>query len=130
MLVTFPPPELRRFVSEQQKFINILVLEPPLNLRELIKESQSMHCGCTHVCLCVHVSTEALRLQSGALWSKHGRRSAQLEELMRSLEQWSDVSVGQHDAAKLLGAYMNTSTSEVSTVIHLAIKNTGVTKKK
>ncbi|XP_070820924.1 serine-rich adhesin for platelets-like [Chaetodon trifascialis] len=44
---------------------------------------------------------EALRLQSEALWSKHGRRSAQLEELMRSLEQWKDVSVGQHDEMKL-----------------------------
>ncbi|XP_044051453.1 uncharacterized protein LOC122875889 isoform X4 [Siniperca chuatsi] len=44
---------------------------------------------------------EALRLQSEALWIKHGRRSAQLEELMRSLEQWSDVTVGQHDKAKL-----------------------------
>ncbi|XP_029295066.1 uncharacterized protein LOC115013169 isoform X2 [Cottoperca gobio] len=44
---------------------------------------------------------EALRLQSEALWIKHGRRSAQLEELMRSLEQWSDVTAGQHDEAKL-----------------------------
>ncbi|XP_076586528.1 uncharacterized protein LOC143320604 isoform X2 [Chaetodon auriga] len=44
---------------------------------------------------------EALRLQSEALWSKRGRRSAQLEELMRSLEQWRDVSVGQHDEMKL-----------------------------
>ncbi|XP_019131557.2 uncharacterized protein LOC104920348 isoform X3 [Larimichthys crocea] len=44
---------------------------------------------------------EALRLQSEALWSKHGCRSAQLEELMRSLEQWSDVTVSQHDEAKL-----------------------------
>ncbi|XP_056232593.1 uncharacterized protein LOC130169695 isoform X4 [Seriola aureovittata] len=35
---------------------------------------------------------EALRLQSGALWINHGRRSAQLEELMRSLEQWSDIT--------------------------------------
>ncbi|KAE8292209.1 Protein prune-like protein 2 BNIP2 motif-containing molecule at the C-terminal region 1 [Larimichthys crocea] len=44
---------------------------------------------------------EALRLQSEALWSKHGCRSAQLEELLRSLEQWSDVTVSQHDEAKL-----------------------------
>ncbi|XP_037633603.1 protein prune homolog 2-like isoform X3 [Sebastes umbrosus] len=43
---------------------------------------------------------EALRLQSEALWIKHGRRSAQLEELMRSLEQWCDVTAGQHDEAK------------------------------
>ncbi|KAF1389206.1 hypothetical protein PFLUV_G00071030 [Perca fluviatilis] len=44
---------------------------------------------------------EALQLQSEALWIKHGRRSAQLEELMRSLEHWSVVTAGQHDAAKL-----------------------------
>ncbi|XP_033947833.1 uncharacterized protein [Pseudochaenichthys georgianus] len=44
---------------------------------------------------------EALQLQSEALWIKHGRRSAQLEELMRSWEQWSDVTAAQHDVAKL-----------------------------
>ncbi|XP_034068529.1 uncharacterized protein LOC117543953 isoform X3 [Gymnodraco acuticeps] len=44
---------------------------------------------------------EALQLQSEALWIKHGRRSAQLEELMRSWEQWSDVTATQHDVAKL-----------------------------
>ncbi|XP_063753199.1 protein prune homolog 2-like isoform X3 [Eleginops maclovinus] len=44
---------------------------------------------------------EALRLQSEALWIKHGRRSAQLEELMRSWEQWSDVTAAQPDVAKL-----------------------------
>ncbi|XP_077942696.1 uncharacterized protein LOC120830992 isoform X5 [Gasterosteus aculeatus] len=33
---------------------------------------------------------EALRLQSEGLWVKHGRRPAQLEELMRSLEHCSD----------------------------------------
>ncbi|XP_051278494.1 protein prune homolog 2-like isoform X3 [Dicentrarchus labrax] len=44
---------------------------------------------------------EALQLQSEALWSKHGHRSAQLEELIRSLEPWSDVTTGQHDEAKL-----------------------------
>lgn len=54
--------------------------------------------------ICVYVSTEALRLQSEALWIKHGRRSAQLEEIMRSLEQWSDVTAGQRDLAKLQGA--------------------------
>ncbi|XP_033475462.1 uncharacterized protein LOC117252555 isoform X2 [Epinephelus lanceolatus] len=43
---------------------------------------------------------EALLLQSEALWIKHGRRSAQLKELMRSLEQWSDVTASQHDEAK------------------------------
>ncbi|KAF3851134.1 hypothetical protein F7725_012906, partial [Dissostichus mawsoni] len=45
--------------------------------------------------------SEALQLQSEALWIKHGRRSAQLEELMRSWEQWSDVTAAQHDVAKL-----------------------------
>lgn len=50
--------------------------------------------------------TEALRLQSEALWNKHGRQSVQLEELMRSLEQWSDVTAIQHDEAKLQGAYL------------------------
>ena len=59
------------------------------------------------MCLCVHVSAEALRLQSEALWSKHGRRSAEVEELMKSLEQWSDVTAVQHDEAKLQGAYLN-----------------------
>ncbi|XP_032372188.1 uncharacterized protein LOC116689702 isoform X3 [Etheostoma spectabile] len=44
---------------------------------------------------------EALQLQSEALWIKHGRRSAQLDELIRSLERWSDVTAGQHVAAKL-----------------------------
>ncbi|KAF7652954.1 hypothetical protein LDENG_00089770 [Lucifuga dentata] len=44
---------------------------------------------------------EALRLQSEALWMKHGRRSVHLEELINSLEQRSDVTVGQHDEAKL-----------------------------
>ncbi|KAK1893208.1 Protein prune like 2 [Dissostichus eleginoides] len=44
---------------------------------------------------------EALQLQSEALWIKHGHRSAQLEELMRSWEQWSDVTAAQHDVAKL-----------------------------
>lgn len=57
------------------------------------------------MCLCVYVSTEALRLQSEALWINHGRRSAQLEELMRSLEQWSDTTAGQPDEAKLQRAY-------------------------
>uniref|UniRef100_A0A671VI45 Uncharacterized protein n=1 Tax=Sparus aurata TaxID=8175 RepID=A0A671VI45_SPAAU len=45
---------------------------------------------------------EALQLQREALWSKRGRRSAELEELMRSLEQWSDVTAGQHDLEQLL----------------------------
>ena len=67
-----------------------------------------MHPGPTHICLCACVSTEALQLQSEALWIKHGRRSAQLEELMRSWEQWSDVTAAQHDVAKLQGAYLNT----------------------
>ncbi|KAM3610640.1 uncharacterized protein V6R79_006802 [Siganus canaliculatus] len=44
---------------------------------------------------------EALRLQSEDLWSKHGHRSTQLDELMRSLEQRSGIAVGQHDEAKL-----------------------------
>ncbi|CAK6966446.1 uncharacterized protein LOC128364918 [Scomber scombrus] len=44
---------------------------------------------------------EALRLQCEALWLKHGRRSVQLEELIRSLEQWSDVTASQRDEAKL-----------------------------
>ncbi|XP_034728962.1 uncharacterized protein LOC117945526 isoform X3 [Etheostoma cragini] len=44
---------------------------------------------------------EALQLRSEALWIKHGRRSAQLEELIRSLERWSDVTGGQQVAAKL-----------------------------
>ncbi|XP_071339160.1 uncharacterized protein [Trachinotus anak] len=44
---------------------------------------------------------EALRLQSEAVWINHGRRSAQLEELMRSLEQWSDVTA---DLEQLLTA--------------------------
>ncbi|XP_068559392.1 serine-rich adhesin for platelets-like isoform X3 [Cebidichthys violaceus] len=43
---------------------------------------------------------EALRLQSEALWVKHGRQPAQLEELMRSLEQYSDVTAGQRDATR------------------------------
>ncbi|XP_047448002.1 uncharacterized protein LOC125012220 isoform X2 [Mugil cephalus] len=44
---------------------------------------------------------EALRLQRDAFWVKHGRRSAQLEELVRSMEQWSDVTVGQQGESKL-----------------------------
>ncbi|XP_069555508.1 uncharacterized protein [Brachyistius frenatus] len=44
---------------------------------------------------------EAVRLQREAAWNKHGRQSAQLEELLRSLEHWSDVTAGQHDEAKL-----------------------------
>ncbi|XP_022049344.2 protein prune homolog 2-like isoform X3 [Acanthochromis polyacanthus] len=44
---------------------------------------------------------EALRLQRDAVWIKHGRQSSQLEELMSSLEQWSDVAAGQHDEDKL-----------------------------
>ncbi|XP_068461126.1 uncharacterized protein [Clinocottus analis] len=43
---------------------------------------------------------EALQLQSEALWVKHGRRPAQLEELMRSLEQCSEVTAGQHAATR------------------------------
>ncbi|XP_074525620.1 uncharacterized protein LOC141789944 isoform X2 [Halichoeres trimaculatus] len=35
---------------------------------------------------------EALRLQSDAFWIKRGRRSSQLEEIMRSLELHSDVT--------------------------------------
>lgn len=66
-----------------------------------------MHAEFTHMCLCVYVCAEALRLQSEALWSKHGLQSAQLEELMRSLEQSSDVSMGQRAEAKLPGAYLN-----------------------
>lgn len=72
-----------------------------------MNKNQNVQPGRTHMCLCVYVSTEALRLQSEALWIKHGRRSAQLEELMRSLEQWSDVTAGQHEA-KRHGAYFNT----------------------
>ncbi|KAI3372812.1 hypothetical protein L3Q82_023275, partial [Scortum barcoo] len=44
---------------------------------------------------------EALRLQSEAFWVKHGRRSEQLEELVRSLEQWADMTAGQQDEAKI-----------------------------
>ncbi|XP_044228805.1 uncharacterized protein LOC122996998 isoform X1 [Thunnus albacares] len=44
---------------------------------------------------------EALRLQSEAQCIKHGRQSVQLEALMRSLEQLSDVTASQQDAAKL-----------------------------
>nr|XP_020458113.1 uncharacterized protein LOC109961556 isoform X2 [Monopterus albus] len=45
---------------------------------------------------------EALRLQTEALWMKHGRRSVQLDELKRSLEQWRDVPAGQPDLEQLL----------------------------
>lgn len=62
-------------------------------------------------CLCVHVSTEALRLQSEALWRNHGCRSPQLEELMKSLVQWSGVTAGQGDEAKLQGACFNMQSS-------------------
>ncbi|XP_067376734.1 uncharacterized protein [Channa argus] len=44
---------------------------------------------------------EALRLQSEVLWIKHGRQSTQLEELKRSLEQWSDITAGPYDEVKL-----------------------------
>ncbi|XP_030592802.1 protein prune homolog 2-like [Archocentrus centrarchus] len=44
---------------------------------------------------------EALQLQTEAFWMKHGRRSAQLEELVRSLEQWREVPIGEHDEVKL-----------------------------
>ncbi|TNM89664.1 hypothetical protein fugu_003898 [Takifugu bimaculatus] len=43
---------------------------------------------------------EALRLQSEAFRSKHGHRSAQLEELQNSLEQWNGVTVGQQGDAE------------------------------
>lgn len=65
--------------------------------------------------LYVYVSTEALQLQSEALWSKRGRRSAQLEELMRSLVQRSGATAGQHDEAKLQGAYLNMQSSRALT---------------
>ncbi|XP_040898196.1 protein prune homolog 2-like [Toxotes jaculatrix] len=45
---------------------------------------------------------EALRMQSEAMWNKHGRRSAQLEELMRSVERWSDVTAAATDLERLL----------------------------
>uniref|UniRef100_A0A3Q3CMP9 Prune homolog 2 with BCH domain n=1 Tax=Haplochromis burtoni TaxID=8153 RepID=A0A3Q3CMP9_HAPBU len=44
---------------------------------------------------------EALRLQTEAFWMKHGRHSAQLEELVKSLEQWGEVAVGEHNEVKL-----------------------------
>lgn len=53
------------------------------------------------------VSTEALQLQREAVWVKHGRRPAQLEELIRSLEQSRDVTAGQHAATRRQGAYLN-----------------------
>ncbi|TNN62584.1 Protein prune 2 [Liparis tanakae] len=43
---------------------------------------------------------EALQLQREAVWVKHGRRPAQLEELIRSLEQCGDVTAGQHAATR------------------------------
>ncbi len=55
---------------------------------------------CVSVCVCA----EALRVQSEASLSKHGRQSAQLEELIRSLEQSSDATAGQHHETKLQGA--------------------------
>lgn len=57
------------------------------------------------ICVCVCVSAEALQLQSEDLWTKHGRRSAQLEELTRSLERWSNAS------AKPQGAYLRNKTT-------------------
>ncbi|KAF7200383.1 uncharacterized protein [Nothobranchius furzeri] len=48
---------------------------------------------------------EALRLQREALWLKHGCQSEELEELMRSLEQWADgesTEVRQQDLMQLL----------------------------
>ncbi|XP_060894892.1 protein prune homolog 2-like isoform X2 [Labrus mixtus] len=44
---------------------------------------------------------EALLLQSEALWIKHGRRSSQTEEILRSLERRSDVTAGRHAEASL-----------------------------
>ncbi|KAM4576452.1 uncharacterized protein PAE49_006557 isoform 3-T3 [Odontesthes bonariensis] len=46
------------------------------------------------------VLREALQLQREALWIKHGCHSEELEDLMRSLEQWVDASVDQHKEAK------------------------------
>ncbi|XP_061585224.1 protein prune homolog 2-like isoform X2 [Cololabis saira] len=43
---------------------------------------------------------EALRLQREALWIKHGCWSEELEELVRSLEQWCDVTVEQKHEVK------------------------------
>lgn len=81
-----------------------VVVDAVLSLYELL---WSVHARCTNMCLCVYVSAEALQLQREALWSKRGRRSAELEELMRSLEQWGDVTAGQHGEAKQQGAYLN-----------------------
>lgn len=36
------------------------------------------------------VSPEALRLQKEALWIEHGCRSDELEELVRTVEQWAE----------------------------------------
>ncbi|KAM6931378.1 uncharacterized protein FYW49_003251 [Xenentodon cancila] len=47
---------------------------------------------------------EALRLQRETLWIKHSCRSEELEELVRSLEQWCDVTVEQ----KQQGAFLDT----------------------
>ncbi|CAL8346264.1 unnamed protein product [Lota lota] len=46
---------------------------------------------------------EALRLQKERLWVQNGRHSAQLEELVQSLEKWREVTAVQHtkDDAKL-----------------------------
>ncbi|XP_017269258.1 protein prune homolog 2 isoform X3 [Kryptolebias marmoratus] len=43
---------------------------------------------------------EALRLQREALWIEHGCRSDELEELVRSLEQWAEIR--QQDLMQLL----------------------------
>lgn len=59
-----------------------------------------------YICFCV--SAEALRLQTEAFWMKHGRHSAQLEELTTSLEQWREVDAGEHDEVKLQGARLIT----------------------
>lgn len=51
-------------------------------------------------------SAEALRLQSEAFRGKHGRPSAQLEELRNSLEQRNGVAGGQRGEAEPRGGYL------------------------
>ena len=62
---------------------------------------------CVCMCVCVCVSPEALQLQREALWIKHGCHSEELEDLMRSLEQWGDARVDQHNEVKQQGAFLS-----------------------
>lgn len=53
------------------------------------------------------LSSDALELLREALWIKQDSGPEELEDLLRSLEEWGDITVDQPDEVKQQGAIFN-----------------------